>query len=254
MIDLHLVVLAASSAAGPPAASTALQLVTNVRDISKNQVGCPYAQRVWLALELKRLQYERIEVDLRNKPEWLLEINPLGRVPALLHDGEAVCESTVICEYLDDAFPEALRLLPGQPHARAKQRALVVRADARLIPAGFRFLCYGEPAHERAWREELRYLDGFLSASGAPFFSGSAFGMPDLTLAPFMERLDVALAAHRGLGLAAACSEEGLTALGSWWARTKTLPEYAKTSPGDDSAIVQVYEPESVKGQSYLRQ
>eukprot|EP00966_Prymnesium_polylepis_P258917 5980285-Prymnesium_polylepis.1 len=228
--------------------------LTNASNPALHQVGCPYAQRVWLALELKRLDYQRVEIDLRSKPAWLLEISPLGRVPALLHDGLSVCESTVICEYLEDAFPDAPRLLPPQPHERAQQRQLIVRAEARTIPAGFRFLCYGEPQHERAWRGELRHLDGVLAVSGHAFFGGNAVGLADLTLAPFMERLDVALAAHRSGGLAAACAEERLPALRAWWDRAKSLPEYMRTSPNDDAAIAQVYEPESVRGQSYLRQ
>ena len=59
-----------ATVARPP--SSGVQLVTNVRDLSRNQVGCPYAQRVWLSLELKKLKYERLEVDLRDKPAWLL--------------------------------------------------------------------------------------------------------------------------------------------------------------------------------------
>jgi glutathione S-transferase len=235
-----------------PASAAPLELITNVRDLSRNQVGCPYAQRVSMALELKRIEYARVEIDLQNKPGWLLEMNPLGRVPALLHDGRAICESLVICEYLEDAFPDACRqLLPAEPYERAQQRALIARVESRSVPAGFRFLCYGTE-HEQMWRDELSYLDGCLSAG--PFFGGDLFGMADVALAPFIERLDVALRAHRGLGIDAACTAGGLTALGKWWVLAKALPEFVQTSPCNDAAIAQVYAPESVKGQSYLRQ
>ena len=81
---LSLISLVAGTPIIAPPAPGGLTLVTNVRDLSKNQVGCPYAHRVWLTLELKGLQYTRVEIDLNQKPQWLLDVSPLGRVPALL--------------------------------------------------------------------------------------------------------------------------------------------------------------------------
>ena len=58
-----------------------LKFVTNVRSPTAKQVGCPYAQRVWMALELAEVDYERVEIDLRAKPDWFLEASPLGNAP-----------------------------------------------------------------------------------------------------------------------------------------------------------------------------
>ena len=67
---------------------------------------CPYVQRAVIALTEKGVPFERIDIDLGNKPDWFLKISPLGKVPVLrveTVDGEAVLfESNVICEYIED--------------------------------------------------------------------------------------------------------------------------------------------------------
>jgi len=55
--------------------------------------------------------------------DWFKAINPRGQVPALDHDGRIVTESTVICEYLEDVFPDAGNSLrPSDPYLRAQMR------------------------------------------------------------------------------------------------------------------------------------
>jgi glutathione S-transferase len=54
--------------------------------------------------------------------DWFKAINPRGQVPALDHDGHIITESTVICEYLEDVFPDANPLRPSDPVARAEMR------------------------------------------------------------------------------------------------------------------------------------
>jgi glutathione S-transferase len=92
---------------------------------------CPYCARVRIALAEKGLDYETVEVDLTDRPQWLLELNPPhGRVP-VLDDGFTLPESEVIMEYLEDRHPEP-RLLPADPVARAQARLLVQRFDETL--------------------------------------------------------------------------------------------------------------------------
>lgn len=57
-------------------------------------------QRVWVALELKDIPYQYIEVDPYQKPQSLLEVNPRGLVPALRHGDWGCYESTVLVEYV----------------------------------------------------------------------------------------------------------------------------------------------------------
>lgn len=51
--------------------------------------------------------YDTVLVDWQNKPAALLEANPLGKVPTIVHDGGVVTEAAAICLYLADAFPAA---------------------------------------------------------------------------------------------------------------------------------------------------
>jgi len=92
---------------------------------------CPYCARVRIALAEKGLEPEVVEVDLSDRPEWLLELNPpAGRVP-VIDDGFTLPESEVIMEYLDDRYPER-PLLPAGLEDRARARFLVNRFDDLL--------------------------------------------------------------------------------------------------------------------------
>lgn len=54
--------------------------------------------------------------------DWFKAINPRGQVPALQHEGRIITESTVICEYLEDVFPDQNPLRPADPYYRAQMR------------------------------------------------------------------------------------------------------------------------------------
>ena len=89
---------------------------------------CPYCARVRIALAEKGLDHENVQVDLTDRPQWLLELNPpAGRVPVL----DGLPESEVIMEYLEEAHPDT-PLLPADLHERARARFLVNRFDERL--------------------------------------------------------------------------------------------------------------------------
>src|SRR5690242_7124201 len=91
---------------------------------------CPFCARVRIALAEKGLDYERVEIDLGNRPAWLYDLNPLGKVP-VLDDGFVLPESAVIMEYLEDEYP-ANPLLPREPKARAVTRKSIFRFDDLL--------------------------------------------------------------------------------------------------------------------------
>jgi glutathione S-transferase len=92
---------------------------------------CPYCARVRIALAEKQLDHETVEVDLADRPQWLLELNaPYGRVP-VLDDGFTLPESEVIMAYLDERYLER-PLLPGDLAERAQARLLVLRFDENL--------------------------------------------------------------------------------------------------------------------------
>jgi len=73
---------------------------------------------VLAALKEKGLQFESVYIDLRKFAQhepWYVAINPDGQVPALDHDGAIITHTTVINEYLEDAFPGTPPLRPKTP-------------------------------------------------------------------------------------------------------------------------------------------
>jgi stringent starvation protein A len=91
---------------------------------------CPYCARVRIVLTEKGIGYEPVEIDLRNRPDWLYGLNPSGKVP-VLDDGFVLPESAVIMEYLDERYPEP-SLLPDDLARRAGARLQVFRFDELL--------------------------------------------------------------------------------------------------------------------------
>ncbi|HEY4346455.1 MAG TPA: glutathione S-transferase family protein [Gaiellaceae bacterium] len=91
---------------------------------------CPYCARVRLALAEKAVSFETVAIDLQDRPAWIYDLNPTGRVP-VLDDGFVLAESAVIMEYLEERFPEP-PLLPADPAGRARARLMLLRFDALL--------------------------------------------------------------------------------------------------------------------------
>ncbi len=78
-----------------------------------------------LTLYEKGLQFEGIRLNpaiFEHHSDWFKAINPRGQVPALVDQGRVVTESTVICEYLEDAYPTAVKLRPDDHFDRAEMR------------------------------------------------------------------------------------------------------------------------------------
>lgn len=95
------------------------------------------SQKVRMCLAEKDLEFEERKLDLFSgdqlKPEYLA-INPNGVVPSLVDDGEAVIDSSVIIEYLDEKYPET-RLTPESPLERAHMRAWMRFSEEVPAPA-----------------------------------------------------------------------------------------------------------------------
>jgi glutathione S-transferase len=91
---------------------------------------CPYVQRAVIALEEKGARFKRIDIDLAAKPDWFLDLSPLGKTPLLRVGQTPIFESAVICEYLEDTIAPALH--PADPVARARHRSWIEFASATL--------------------------------------------------------------------------------------------------------------------------
>jgi glutathione S-transferase len=149
---------------------------------------CPYCARVRIVLAEKGLDYETVVVDLDDRPAWIYEKNPLGRVPVLEEDAFVLPESAVINEYLEERYPEP-PLWPADPAERAAGRLLVERFDDLSRP--YYALRRGDDEARGRLGAELAKLDGLLE--GAPFLTGREFGIADAAYLPWILRAETML-------------------------------------------------------------
>lgn len=147
----------------------------------------PFGQRCRIALAEKGLAYEYLEQDLVNKSDLLVRSNPVHKkIPVLLHDGRPVCESLVIVQYIDEAFPADRPLLPADPYARAQARFWADYVDKKVYDCGTRLWKLKGEAQHQARQEMLEILRNLEGALGdGEFFGGDRFGFLDVALAPF---------------------------------------------------------------------
>jgi glutathione S-transferase len=151
---------------------------------------CPYVQRAVIALTEKGVGFERIDVDLANKPDWFLAISPLGRTPVLQVGEVPIFESAVILEYLEETEPKPLH--PADPLARAEHRAWIEFGSAILNDiAGF-YAAKDEAAF-KAKTSQLEQRFGRLEAriKASPWFDGENFSLVDAVFGPVFRYFDV---------------------------------------------------------------
>ena len=174
--------------------------------------GSPYAWKVWLALEHKKLLYEarRMSFDGGDlKTPAFAAVNPRKKVPALVDDGFAMYESGAMLEYLEDRYPES-----GEP---LWPRDVLARAIARRRAA--EVVAYVDPINDRIFSEvfgpagklpnpeniaegkkmltaELGRIEGWIEND---FLAGEKLSGADFTLYPylaFLGRVDVKKPGH----------------------------------------------------------
>ncbi len=156
---------------------------------------CPYVQRAVIALTEKRVPFERIDIDLANKPDWFLKISPLGKVPVLLvttDSGEAALfESNVICEYIEDTQAGA-KLHPQDPLKRAQHRAWM-EFGSTILSELWGLETTGDPAIFESKRQAVaaKFARVEEALGAGPFFAGESFGLVDAVFAPIFRYFDV---------------------------------------------------------------
>ena len=144
---------------------------------------CPYCARVRIVLAEKGLEHETVEIDLDDRPAWIYEKNPLGKVPVVEEDAFVLPESAVIDEYLEERYPEPA-LWPADAAERAFGRLLVFRFDQLSRP--YYALRRGEDGARERLDAELAKLNAVLDAR--PFLSGREFGLADVAYVPWILR------------------------------------------------------------------
>jgi glutathione S-transferase len=173
---------------------------------------CPYCARVRIALAEKGVEYETVEIDLDDRPSWIYEKNPLGRVPVLEEDTFVLPESAVINEYLEERYPEP-PLWPADAAERALGRLLVFRFD-RLSKPYYALRRDEDGARERL-DAELAKLNAILDAQ--PYLTGREFGLADIAYVPWIVRARDRMSVDLG----------GLGALAEWLERLSERPAIA---------------------------
>ncbi|MGO4568036.1 glutathione S-transferase family protein [Rhizobium sp. 2YAF20] len=157
---------------------------------------CPFVQRAAIVLLEKGVAFERIDVDLIDKPEWFLALSPTGKLPLLTverQDGRdaILFESMVICEYLEETQGGG-KLYPEDALSRARQRAWIEYGTATLADT-WQFLNAEDretaDAKRAAFRGRLERLEEVLEQG--PYFAGSTFGMVDAVYAPLLRYFDL---------------------------------------------------------------
>jgi glutathione S-transferase len=172
---------------------------------------CPYAARARIVLAEKGLDYDAVEIDLDDRPAWLYEKNPLGRVPVYEEDGGLVLpESRVIMEYLEERYPEP-PLWPADPAERALGRLWLERFDDRLGDAYY-------AARRGDGREKLDARLGELERvlEAQPYLTGREYGLADIGYVPWilraLERFGIELAPSLGDWLGRVAARPAITA------------------------------------------
>jgi glutathione S-transferase len=148
-----------------------------------NAARCPYAARARIVLAEKGLEFDVVEIDLSDRPDWLYEKNPTGRVPVIEEDDWVLPESAVIMEYLEERYP-APALLPPDPADRAAVRLLIFRDDDLTGP--YYALRREEDGAEETFNAVLARFDSALAER--PYLGGAEYGLADIAYVPWFLR------------------------------------------------------------------
>jgi glutathione S-transferase len=190
----------------------------------------PFSRKVRVVLAEKGLDFElAFEKVWQRRPEFLA-LNPAGQVPVLVEENGAVlADSNVICEYLEEVYPE-VKLIGLDPASRAETRRIVAWFDGKFAHEVMRnllfekvmkrFLGLGEPNSEaiRAGHRNLHtHLDyiGYL-AERRNWLAGERFGLADIAAAVQISAIDylgdIPWKEHAGAK--------------EWYARVKSRPSF----------------------------
>jgi glutathione S-transferase len=151
---------------------------------------CPYVQRAVISLTEKSAPFERVDVDLANKPDWFKAISPLGKTPVLKVGDRAIFESAVILEYLEETQPHPLH--PADPLKRAEHRSWIEFGSSVLDDIWAFYAALDASAFET----KVKVLGGKFGQleqrlSDGPYFDDSRFSLVDAVFGPVFRYFDV---------------------------------------------------------------
>ncbi|XP_014491909.1 glutathione S-transferase L3 [Vigna radiata var. radiata] len=148
--------------------------------------SCPYAQRVWITRNYKRLQdkIKLVPIDLQDRPAWYKEkVYPENKVPSLEHNGKVLGESLDLIKYVDANF-EGTPLFPADPAKKKFGEQLLSHVDTFNNDASSSLK--GGVVQQAS--SAFEYLENALGKfDDGPFFLGQ-FSLVDIAYIPFVER------------------------------------------------------------------
>lgn len=152
-------------------------------------------QRAVIVLRAKEVDFEITYIDLRNKPDWFLEISPHGKVPVLNVDDHPLFESNAIAEYLDETVEP--RLHPEDAIKRARNRAWTDFVPEFSRALGTVTYARSKEALDEAMEKAPRALDRLEEAiekerdNDGPYFNDDKLCLVDASYAPFLQRFSM---------------------------------------------------------------
>jgi glutathione S-transferase len=172
---------------------------------------CPFAQRTWMTMVHKEIDFDLIEVDPYDLTESWLEISRgAGLVPVVVQangDGTdtTIVESNRILEYLEDYYPDKTPIFADDANERAEQKYWMDHVSSKITPHFYRFLKTPE-AGEQQDKAREQMLEGLMMFTRAmhsegPYFCGESLSAVDIALLPFAYRIDVLLAYYLNYSL-----------------------------------------------------
>jgi glutathione S-transferase len=143
----------------------------------------PFGHRVEMSLIEKKISYEKVDVDLADKPDWFIQDSPLGKAPIIYGNGRPLFESIAICEYLEESFLDN-PLHSKDVYTRAWHRGWMEFSNG-LISSIFAiaFALDQKTLDEKIdeARKKIANLEKYLISE--PFFGGQQFSLVDICFA-----------------------------------------------------------------------
>jgi len=162
---------------------------------------CPFAQRAWMTLVHKGIDFEYVEVDPYEKSDWWLKVSRGAALVPVLEQGEyRIVESSRILEYLEDRFPQQNPIFADSPEARAEQKYWMDHVSNKITPYFYRYLKDPQDISLQKMLEGLQKVIDAMDKTG-PYFCGEKLGAVDITLMPFVYRIVHLLGYYRDFRL-----------------------------------------------------
>lgn len=216
---------------------------------------CPFVQRSWITLCEKKIPHQYVEINPYKKDAAFLEMNPRGLVPTLAVPVDSggktqkpLYESSIICEFLEDAYADQEKygpaLLPADPYEKARARLWIDHVSTKIIPGFYKLLQhtpdkpYSVEEARKGFLDSIRRFVEQMDPAG-PWFLGPDFSLVDISLAPWAKRLHIV--DHfkpGGVGIPEQGDDKAWQRWNAWFAAIMQRPSVLDTSSDDEQYIM----------------